>query len=271
MTDPGSSTIVSPPGMRHDQRFDWMRISVISGFVATFAMTVAIAIGYLIARAGADANGSTFQQWLYGLTDNELTRQVSDAFGVLMVLNLFVGLILAVVYARFVEPVLTGPGWRRGALFSLAPWLLSILVIFPVMGVGFLASEVDAGPLAVLGDLIVHLVYGAVLGTMFAIEEGEGNDDNASERATSASAERGAAVGIAVGGALGFLGGWLIGPSLDDLGTRPVIGIAGALTGAAIGTLVGSLVSMVDDSEAVSKPRRDRDSQSAVDSAIQKS
>lgn len=261
MSEPKTSRIAPPIDVRKDQRFDWIRTSVISGFVATFAMTAAIAVGYLIAQAGGDADGSIFQQWLYGLTDNELTRQVSDAFGFLMVLNLIVGLILALVYARFVEPILTGPGWRRGALFSLAPWLLSALVIFPIMGVGFLASEVDAGPLAVLGDLIVHLVYGAVLGTMFSIEEGEGNEDNASERATSASAERGAAIGIAVGGVLGFVGGWLIAPSLADLGTQPVIAIAGALSGAAIGTLVGSLVSMVDDSEPAAKPSSPNDDQ----------
>ena len=264
------SRVVTPRDVRLAQRFDWIRISVISGFVATFAMTVAIAVGYLIAQAGGDADGSTFQQWLYGLTENEMTRQVGDAFAALMVLNLIIGLVLAGVYARFAEPMLNGPGWRRGALFSLAPWLLSILILFPIMGAGFLARNVDAGPLAVLGDLIVHLVYGTVLGTMFAIEEGEGNEDNASERATSASAERGAAIGIAIGGVLGFIGGWLVGPSLEGLGSQPVIGIAGALSGAAIGTLIGSLVSMVDDSEPVSRPRDSNEDKTAVDPITQK-
>lgn len=270
MSDLKTPKVVAPIDMRQVQRFDWVRVSVISGFVATFAMTVAIAVGYLIAQAGGDAVGSTFQQWLYGLTENEMTRQVGDAFAALMVLNLIVGLVLAGVYARFAEPMLSGPGWRRGALFSLAPWLLSILVLFPVMGAGFLARNVDAGPLAVLGDLAVHLVYGAVLGTMFAIEEGEGNEDNASERATSASAERGAAFGIAIGGVLGFIGGWFIAPSLEGLASQPVIGIAGALSGAAVGTLIGSLVSMVDDSEPVSKPRDGNDDQAVVDPVIQK-
>lgn len=264
------SKVVTPLDVRQEQRFDWIRTSVISGFVATFAMTVAIAVGYLIARAGGDADGSTFQQWLYGLTNNEMTRQVSDAFAFVMVLNLIVGLVLAGVYARFAEPVLTGPSWRRGAIFSLAPWLVSILVLFPIMGGGFLAMNVDAGPLAVLGDLVVHLVYGAVLGTMFAIEEGEGNEDNASEHATSASAERGAAIGIAIGGVLGFIGGWIVAPSMDGLASQPVIGFAGALSGAAIGTLIGSLVSMVDDSEPVSTSRDANDDHTGVDPVTQK-
>lgn len=266
MSDIRASRIIVPIAARGEQRFDWVRTSVISGFAATFAMTVTIAVGYLVARAGGDANGSTVQQWLYGLTDNSMTRQVSSAFTVLMLLNLIVGLVLAGAYARFAEPVLTGPGWRRGLVFSLAPWLLSVLVLFPVMGGGLFARNVDAGPLAVLGDLIVHLVYGAVLGTMFSIEESEGNADNPSERATSASTERGAARGIAIGGVLGFVGGWFIGPSLEGLAGQPVIAMAGALSGAAIGTMVGSLISMVDDSKPVVAPRRPIDDTPLADS-----
>lgn len=268
MSDPEPAATTTLTNVRHEQRFDWIRISVISGFVATFAMTVAIAVGYLIARAGGDADGPTFQRWLFGLTENEMTRQVSDAFAVLMVLNLVVGLIWAAIYARFAEPVLSGPGWRRGAMFALVPWLLSILVLFPIMGIGILARNVDTGPLAVLGDLAVHLVFGAVLGTMFAIEEGEGNVDTASEHATSASAERGAAFGIAIGGVLGFIGGWLISSSLSDLGDKPVIALAGALTGAAVGTLIGSLVSMVDDSTPAPRPQENTDDQKIVDRVL---
>lgn len=233
---------------RRESRFDWVRTSVLAGFCATFAMTVTIAIGYLIAYAIGSPGGSGIERWSWALTENELTENVGGAFGLGMVLNLTVGVIWAMLYARFVEPALSGPGWRQGVTFALLPWLLSLVVFFPIMGAGLFGMDIGAGPLPVIGNLIVHLVYGAVLGTIFAIEEGEGIEDNASERATSASAERGAAVGVLAGGIVGFIGGWFIAPSLGDLAGQPVIALAGALSGAAMGTMVGSLVSMRDDS-----------------------
>lgn len=238
-----------PAGLeRSEPRVDWLRASILAGFSATFAMTVSIAVGYLIANAIGSSDGSTLNRWFWGLTENELTENVGGAFGVGMVLNLMVGLVWAVLYGRFAEPALSGPGWRKGVTFSIVPWLLSLVVFFPVMGAGLFGTNLDAGPLPVLGNLIVHLVYGAVLGTMFGIEEVEGNVDTASERATSASAERGAAIGILVGGVVGFIGGWIVAPTLSELAGTPVIALAGALSGAAMGTMIGSLVSMRDDS-----------------------
>lgn len=247
MREPSLSHSPTSASDRREFRFDWVRSSVLAGFSATFAMTVTIAIGYLVARALGSADGSGLERWFWALTDNEMTKDVSGFFGLGMVLNLIIGVAWAVVYARFVEPALSGPGWRQGVMFALVPWLLSLVVFFPLMGAGLFGIDIGAGPLPVLGNLIVHLVYGAVLGTLFAIEEGDGNEDNASEHATSASAERGAAVGVLAGGIAGFVGGWFVGPSLSDL--------AGALSGAAMGTMIGSLVSMRDDSAVVPAPR----------------
>lgn len=74
--------------------------------------------------------------------------------------HLMIGIVLAVVYARVVLMRLPGPPAVRGALFSLAPWLMAQLVVMPMMGMGvFSGSALLAG-----GSLLGHLVYGAVLG-----------------------------------------------------------------------------------------------------------
>lgn len=248
--DPSLSTGRPGVAARTDSRFDWLRASILAGFCATFAMTAVLAGGYLIANAIGAAEGSALERWSWALTENELTENVGEAFGAGMVLNLIVGLAWAVVYGRVVEPRLSGPGWRQGVVFALALWVLSLIVFFPIMGVGPFGMGVDAGPLPAFGNLIAHLVYGAVLGTIYAIEEGEGNEDTASERASSASAERGAAIGVLAGGIVGFIGGWIIAPGLSDLAGQPVIALAGALSGAAMGTMIGSLVSMRDAAPA---------------------
>jgi len=230
-------------------RDDWIRGSILAGFIATFAMTVTLAVAYAFANAVGDANAGTLREWLAGLSENELTQRMGDGLVWAMVLNVIMGLVWAVIYARFAEPLLGGAGWRKGAFFALIPYLLSIVVFFPVAGVGFLGSDVGAGPLPVIGNLILHLVYGAVLGAMYAVETESGLQGQSGEREAAIDAERGAAQGVAIGGILGAVVGWLVGPGLDDLANRSTMTVAGAFAGGAIGILIGSLIGMREQSE----------------------
>lgn len=243
----------TPTASGSESRTDWVRISVIAGFIATFAMTAMLTAGYLFANAVGDAEGGTVGRWLEALSGNELVERVGDAFAVGMVLNLVIGLIWALIYGRFAEPVLNGPGWWRGIVFAMVPFLLSILVFFPIMGAGFLGSDLGAGPLPVLGNFVVHVIYGAALGFFFAIEEGSGISDDSSEHQASASAERGAALGVLIGGFIGAIAGFFVAPGIDDLASRPVITLAGVLTGAAIGALIGSLTGMTTQEDTAAR------------------
>jgi uncharacterized membrane protein YagU involved in acid resistance len=74
--------------------------------------------------------------------------------------HLMIGVVLALIYANVVLRLLPGHPAARGALFSLAPWLMAQIVVMPMMGMGlFSGSMIMAG-----GSLVGHLVYGAVLG-----------------------------------------------------------------------------------------------------------
>lgn len=247
---PSEQIAVVPQTLRED----WLRDSVLSGFVATFAMSVVAAIAYAFARSVGDINGGTFTRWLAGLTENRLTERTQDALVVALAFNLVMGLIWAVIYGRFFERLIPLPPVRRGMLFSLIPWILSLVIFFPLANVGFFGSKLDAGPLPTIGNLILHLVYGAVLGAMFAVEAFSGIDDTDDEHRNAERAERGAVVGIVGGGVIGLVIGLLISPSLADLANRPAVAIAGAFAGAAIGTLVGSLAGMTEQRE----PMRER-------------
>ncbi|MGB3306812.1 MAG: DUF6789 family protein [Thermomicrobiales bacterium] len=233
------------PVVTHEfDRTDWLRASLIAGFIATFSMTICLAVAYAAANAIGDASGNTVQRWFAALSENELTRKVGDRFFVGMILNLVMGLIWAMIYARFAEPRLSGPGWRRGVVFSILPFILAVAVFFPIAGIGFLGSGISAGALPVIGSLILHLVYGAVLGALYAIDLRAGLSTADGESEAAEGSERGAVAGIVVGIILGYIGGWIVGPGMADLASRPVIGIAGALSGAAIGILIGSLIGM---------------------------
>ncbi len=235
------------PGWRtraEARREDWLPDGVVSGFIATFAMTVVLAIAYGLTRALGDEDGGRLARWFWALGHNPVTERTTDGVVLAISLNLLMGLVLALVYARVVEPILGGPGWRKGALFSLIPWILSIVAFLPLMGGGFLGAGIGAGPLPILGNLVLHLIYGAVLGAVYglAIESGLGGDPV--DRANAAAAERGAALGIAAGLAVGVVAGWLLGPQLAGAGGRAAVTLAGALIGAAGGLAAGSFLGM---------------------------
>lgn len=78
------------------------------------------------------------------------------------VAHLMIGTILALIYAA-VAPWLPGAPAVRGALYSIAPFLVAQIVVMPMMGMGlFSGSAVMA-----FGSFVGHLVYGAVVGAIY--------------------------------------------------------------------------------------------------------
>ncbi|MDQ4045279.1 MAG: hypothetical protein M3173_07510 [Chloroflexota bacterium] len=230
-------------------RSDWIRSGILAGFVATFAMTATLTVAWLIANAIGDDDGGQLARWIYNLSENRIVDRVGDAFLVGLALNLIVGIAWALLYARFAEPWFGRSTVVTGMLFAMIPFVISVAVIFPLMNAGFLGSDLGAGPLPFIGNLVLHLVYGGTLGFLYAIESERGVADRANQRRANASAELGAAYGVVIGGIVGAIGGWLVAPTMDELADRPVIMLAGVLAGAAIGTLAGSLIGMQADEE----------------------
>lgn len=76
--------------------------------------------------------------------------------------HLMIGTILALVYAA-ISPRLPGPYPLRGALYALAPFLMAQLLVMPMMGMPLFSGSV---PMA-MGSLIGHLIYGAVIGSVY--------------------------------------------------------------------------------------------------------
>jgi hypothetical protein len=225
-------------------REDWLRAGVLAGFLGTFAMTIVLLAAYWLASTIGSADGGVVQRWSWALVNNPVAKRTADGVVLAIGANLAMGLLLALVYARYAEQRLHGPSWWRGMQFSLIPWLLSLVIFLPVMGGGVLGMGVGAGPLPIIGNLILHLVYGAVLGTSYAEASEDWLDDTDIDRGNAAAAERGAAVGLIAGLIPGFIFGWLIAPAFGDLVGRPATAIGVAFIGAAIGLAIGSFAGM---------------------------
>ncbi|MEZ4522641.1 MAG: DUF6789 family protein [Thermomicrobiales bacterium] len=232
----------------HDEDINsdiWLRSGIIAGFVATVVMSVVMVAGFLSAGMFASENGSTAGQWFYGLTHNSLTEDTFDIPLGAYSINLFAGIIWAVVYGAFAETRLSGPGWWRGMKFSILPWMLSLVVFFPIVGAGILGLSLDAGPLPAIGNLILHLAYGATLGIVYAIPEASAPDSVDPDPVSASLLDRGLAAGLTIGLAIGTIGGAILAVAIGGGSFEPTeIILAGAAAGVMVGALVGPLVGL---------------------------
>src|SRR5215213_5706316 len=245
----GEETMSSDRSLAHPlstdaPRDDWLRAGILAGFLGTFAMTVVLVAAYWLASSIGSPDGGVIQRWSRALVVNPVAERTAD--GVLLAIgaNLAMGLLLALVYARYAEPRLSGANWWKGTQFAVITWLLSLIIFLQLMGGGLPGKNIGAGPLPILGNFILHLVYGAVLGSAYAEAAEDWLDDTDVDRVNAAAAERGAAIGLVAGLVPGLVVGWLIAPAFADLVDRAASAIGMAFIGAVIGLAIGSFAGM---------------------------
>ncbi len=78
-------------------------------------------------------------------------------------------IVWGVIYA-LIEKSLPGPAVVKGLIFAVLAWLAMMIVFMPLAGQGFFG--LDDGPAAIVATLALHLVYGAVLGVVYANQLG---------------------------------------------------------------------------------------------------
>lgn len=227
------------PREESDDRDSWLREAIISGFVATIVMSGVMVGSYLLAGSFADEGGTQVERWFWSLTHNSLTDNAWDVPMAAYSINLFAGIFWAVIYGWLFVGRLPGRGWQRGMLFAIVPWLLSLVVFFPLVGAGFFGLDLDAGPLPALGNLVLHLVFGVTLGTIYALPESAATAPTEADAWATRWENRGMAVGLVAGLSGGVILGAVLGLIVDEglLGPTELL-----LIGAAIGTMVGALI-----------------------------
>src|SRR5207302_8013108 len=249
---------------RTGPRRRWLSDAIIAGFVAIGTSTAAMMIAYVIANGAGDAQGDLLRRALWQLTHNDVVAFSSGRPAYALVLHVVLGLVWALVYARFVEWnrsldwwIGHGPGWSRGMRFAIVPWLVSLLVLRPAAAINMLDWVLSAGPLPPIGNLFLHLIYGFTLGQLY--------DSSADETALAADltheeplqriavehSEDFGAAGIVVGGIVGaFVGIGMavilppVLPNVDFGGWEVALAVGGILAGGAVGGIVGSFAGL---------------------------
>ncbi len=206
-------------------------LALLAGFVASVAMVLAFAIAFAAALVLGRLPVPILASWFQGLTNNALIDTAGPNLYAATALFFIGGLIWALLYGLLFEPRLRGSAWLKGVRFALIPWVFSLPIV---------------------GNLVLHAVYGAILGTVYGTAESVfdrplhrgGSEDLLAGRLAELGAARGIGIGLALGIALGVIGAALVpqftgmqGGSLNPLAMVVAVG----LTGAAFGGFVGSL------------------------------
>lgn len=232
----------------------WVSRAIVSGFLASLAALLVLLAAYGVASAvgTTDPRAEFFDAWAYHLANNRVTSLVSvdvhlvQAIG----LHLAAGIIWASIYAWYFEPRLTGPGWRKGLIFAILPCVISLVVFLPLVNAGFFGLGLGAGPLPGLGAILLHAVYGVVLGETYALASGQGmlGGVNSRQAKVFTNVERDMAIGLVAGALVGLVIGLIL--AAAGLGSTGSEGILLTATGAATeggfaGIVVGIFVGWI--------------------------
>jgi hypothetical protein len=224
-------------------------LALLAGFVASVVMLFAFAGAFAAALLLGHVPIPLLSDWFRGLTNNALIDTAGPNLYTATAIFFVGGLLWALLYGIVFEPRLHGAAWQRGVQFALMPWLISLVVVLPVVGGGVLGMSLGAGPLPVLGNLILHVLYGAILGGAYGAAEAVVDQplhrgdaaDLLAARVSEIGAARGIIGGLGIGIVLGILGAMVVPQGLQMNPLAMVVALG--LTGAAFGAFVGSLSS----------------------------
>jgi hypothetical protein len=238
---------------------DWFPRAIVAGCAASTVMLIGFVLAYgvaawLVAAPLAEPPGAgTVKQWLYALTHNTVLDTGLASLYVAVAIYFLGGLAWAVLYARFAEPRWPGPAWTRGVAFSIVPAAVSVVVVLPLLGGGWLGLGLGAGPLPLLGNVLLHALYGAILGLLYGpfgqLSAETLQPCSREELLALAAVERVTArailLGLLIGAVIGGVG--MIAAALRQepnvLGVAPAsFALAALVSGATLGAALGPLI-----------------------------
>ena len=71
------------------------------------------------------------------------------------------------IFTAYDAMSLARPRWQKGLIFSVGAWVMMMLIFMPVVGGGLFGWRFGIG--ASVGMLVLHLIYGIVLGVVFQL------------------------------------------------------------------------------------------------------
>lgn len=135
-----------------------------NGVIAAFVATIVLSAIMLMKSAMGLMPQLNVIQMLTEMGTNYVGLPASPAIGWIM--HFFIGSIMWGLIFAATASMWPGSSYlAKGASFSVAAWLLMMIVAMPMAGAGFFGMGL--GVMAPIATLILHVIYGLVLGAVF--------------------------------------------------------------------------------------------------------
>jgi membrane protein DedA with SNARE-associated domain len=139
-----------------------------SGLVASLVSTLAAnVLIHLFGLAAFHVPGAALAELGRIMSRETIRAPGLLAASLLVPALLLFGAGLGALYGAWLGNNTYGRGPIVGAAFALLPLALSLLLFLPLLGAGLAGFGLDAGPVPLAGEVIRHLIYGLVLGTVY--------------------------------------------------------------------------------------------------------
>ncbi len=141
---------------------NWIK-GMIAGFVATVVLS---ALMIMKAMMGV-------------MPDLNPIQMIADMLGappaIGWMMHFMIGTVLWGTLFAWLDPTLPGERhWLRGIVFAAGAWLIMMIAMMPMAGAGFFGSHL--GMATPVMTLLLHIVFGFVLGAVYALERPEDTD-----------------------------------------------------------------------------------------------
>lgn len=137
--------------------------AILGGFIATLVMTMMMYAAPMIGMPKMDVAGMLGSMFNGG----QPLEMTSGLWWMGMMIHFVNGtVVFALIYAYLLYGWLPGGPWLRGLTWGLILWFLYQVMIMPVMGKGIFGINTPAPMMMVLGSMMGHIVYGAILGAI---------------------------------------------------------------------------------------------------------
>jgi len=140
--------------------------AILAGFIATLVMTMIMYMAPLMGMPKMDVAAM-----LGGMLSQTMPAPMSGAWLLGMVLHVVNGsVIFPLIFASVLDKHLPGAPWGRGVVWGLILWFISQAMVMPMMGAGLFSSQTPQPMMTVVGSLMGHIIYGAILGATYSAE-----------------------------------------------------------------------------------------------------
>jgi hypothetical protein len=144
----------------------WVAIAI-SGFIA-------IAINTLLLKAAPlfliKAEGGGLLKLFLQISQNILPHfTFSHTAWFALLFHFLSGFLMVILYCAFFYKLIMAPGWIKGSLFSISPWLLNGLVVLPLLKQGVF-GHINLTSAGMAWFFVANWVFGLLLGWLYDLK-----------------------------------------------------------------------------------------------------